>query len=402
MNNIFSYKHTKALCYSAYVVQAIVNNYLPLLFVFFNTRYNIPLLKITFIVTFNFVLQLSTDFAAAFFVDKIGYRRAILLSNFLSALGFILLTILPDIMSDPFIGILISVSVYAVGGGMLEVIVNPIIESCPASNREASMSILHSFYSWGCAVVILVSTIFFKLNGIDNWKIMTVLWTTVPIANMLLFPFVPLAPLIGDSERIISFRELMGQGMFWLILFMMMFAGAAEITISQWASAFAEIGLHVSKTVGDLAGAMLFAVLFGLSRTIYAGLKMDLLKFMRISIIICIGSYLLAAFSPNAVLSLIGCGIAGFSVGIFWPGTVSIAAGSFKRGGTLMFSLLAFAGDIGCSVGPTFAGAVAAACNDSLKTGIGAAVVFPILMAVCVYIYGREKRRSDSRTQQRL
>ncbi|MBR0365354.1 MAG: MFS transporter [Clostridia bacterium] len=392
-SKLFGYKHTKLLCYSGYVVQAIVNNFVPLLFVFFHTRYNISLIRITFIVSFNFALQLCVDLASALFVDRIGYKRSVMLSNFLCAAGLILLTILPEITPDPFIGILISVSVYAVGGGLLEVIINPIIQSCPARDKEAAMSILHSFYSWGCVAVILFSTLFFGYIGIVHWKIITILWTIIPIVNMLLFPFVPISDIAGKTDKSMKLGALAKSKGFLLMLMMMLGAGASEMTVSQWVSAFAETGLHVSKTVGDIAGTMFFALLFGLSRTIYGKLggRLDLIRTMRVSALICTASYFLIALSPSPVLALIGCGICGFSVGIFWPGTVSITAAEFARGGTLVFSLLAFAGDIGCTLGPTLAGAVASAAGDSLNIGIGATAVFPIIMLICLAIIGRTK-----------
>lgn len=394
LKKLFTYRHTKLLCYSGYVVQSIVNNFVPLLFVYFGAQYGISLIKITFIVTFNFILQLMIDLASAIFVDRIGYRRAMLMSNLMSAAGLVLLTILPDHMADPFIGILISVSIYAVGGGMLEVIINPIIESCPSEDKAAAMSILHSFYSWGCVAVILVSTLFFRLVGIGHWRVITLIWCLVPVLNMLVFPFVPLSEKLSATEKGMSARELFKNKMFYAVLLMMLCAGASEMTISQWVSAFAETGLHVSKTVGDLAGAMFFAVLFGLSRTLYGmfGTRLDLLRAMRICTLICSAAFLLIVLSPWPVLSLIGCGICGFAVGIFWPGTVSIAAKGFGAGGTLMFSLLAFAGDVGCTAGPTIAGAVASAAGDQLKTGIAAAVIFPIVMAFCAWRLVKTKK----------
>ena len=383
---IFKFRHTKLVCYSGYVVQAIVNNFVPLLFVYFGARYDIPLIKITFIIAFNFALQLMIDLASAFFVDRIGYRSSMLLSNFLSAAGLVLLTILPDILPDAFAGILISVAVYAVGGGLLEVIINPIIVSCPSHNKAAAMSILHSFYSWGCAAVILVSTLFFRFIGLEQWRLITRLWCIVPVLNMLVFPFVPLSKRLTDSQKGPGARALFSDRGFITVLLMMFSAGATEMTVSQWVSAFAETGLKVSKTVGDLAGAFFFAVLFGLSRTIYGkwGARLDLLRAMSYSVILCIAAFLLTVLSPYPALSLIGCGISGFAVGMFWPGTVSLAARRFGAGGTLMFSLLAFAGDVGCTSGPALAGAVAAAAGDQLKAGIAAAVSFPVIMAVCV------------------
>lgn len=390
-----SYKHTIYACFTGYIVQAIVNNFVPLLFLTFHTTYQIPLSKITLLVTFNFALQLTVDLLSAAFVDRIGYRASAILAHIFAAAGFILLTILPKLTSDPFVGILIAVLIYAVGGGLLEVLISPIMEACPTDNKEKAMSLLHSFYCWGQVGVVLLSTLFFRLAGIEHWKLMALFWALVPICNLLLFTKVPIAGLIAENEKGLTLKELLQNKIFWIMLLLMLCAGASEMAVSQWASTFAELGLGVSKTMGDLAGPMLFAVLMGSSRAFYGkyGERIHLEHFMVYSGILCVIGYLLTALSPIPLLSLIGCGICGLAVGIMWPGTFSLATAKIKNGGTLMFAFFALAGDVGCSLGPTIVGNVAGAAGDSLSTGILCGIVFPILLLVGLGLFFACKRR---------
>ena len=381
-NSKLSYNHTMYASFIGYVVQAIVNNFVPLLFVTFEESFNISISKITFLVTFNFGLQLIVDLLSTTFVDRIGFKVSVIIAHFMSALGLILLTILPNVFNDAFIGLLISVMVYAIGGGLLEVLVSPIVEACPTDNKQTAMSLLHSFYCWGCVGVVLISTIFFGIFGISNWRILTIVWAIVPILNGLYFSQVPIAKLIDDDQKTLSFKELFSNKIFWIMLLLMVCSGASEQAVSQWASTFAEKGLGVTKTIGDLTGPMFFSILMGTSRAIFGkfGDRLDLKKSMCISGILCVISYLLISLSPWAVVSLIGCGICGFSVGIMWPGTFSLSSESIRGGGTMMFALLALAGDVGCSGGPTFVGLISGLFNDNLKIGILMAIVFPILL----------------------
>lgn len=384
----FHYKHTIYACFTGYVVQAIINNFIPLLFLTFQSSYGIPLSKITFLVTFNFGLQLVIDFLSAGFVDKIGYRISIILAHVFAAAGFIGLTFLPELFKDPFTGLLLSVIIYAVGGGLTEVLISPIMESCPTDNKEAAMSLLHSFYCWGHVAVVLLSTVFFRIFGIENWKILALCWAVVPVINGFLFAEVPIAPLLPEGEESMSMSHLFSQKLFWLLLLLMFCAGSCEQAVSQWASTFAEKGLHVSKTAGDLAGPMMFAVLMGTSRAIYGkyGDKIDLMKFMTASGILCLVSYLMISLTGSPILGLIGCGLCGLSVGILWPGTFSISASRLKTGGTAMFAFLALAGDVGCSLGPTTVGIASGIFNDNLRLGILIAVFFPVLLLILLAI----------------
>ncbi len=394
MRTKLSYNHTIIACFIGYIVQAIVNNFVPLLFLTFQNTYGISLARITFLVTLNFGIQLLVDLLSAFFVDKIGYRAAMCLAHLCAAVGFGLLTILPEVCPDPYIGILIAVIVYAIGGGLLEVVVSPVVEACPTDHKESAMSLLHSFYCWGHVGVVLISTIFFSVVGIQHWKILTILWILIALGNMLFFMQTPIASLIEEGQSSLSFKELFSQKVFWLLLLMMICSGASEQAVSQWASTLAEKGLGVSKTMGDLAGPMAFAALMGTSRAIYGkfGAKLDLDKFMSASCVLCVAAYLLIAIVPNPVVNLLGCAVCGFSVGIMWPGSFSKAAAALPLGGTLMFAFLALGGDVGCAGGPTFAGLIASAFGDNLQRGILFATVFPIGLFVLIQMVRRIKR----------
>lgn len=380
-----TYKTTILGCFVGYIVQAIVNNFAPLLFITFQNTYQIPLSQITLLVTINFCVQLLVDLLATLFVDKIGYRISIVMAQIFSAAGLILLTVLPGIMS-PFAGILTAVIIYAIGGGIIEVLISPIMESCPTDNKEKAMSLLHSFYCWGHVGVVILSTVFFSIFGIENWRVLACIWAIIPMINGVIFLKTPIAPLIAEGEKGMSLLELFKSKIFWVLIIMMVCSGASEQAVSQWASAFVEVGLGISKTAGDLAGPMTFAILMGSARAIYGkyGDKIDIHKFMTGSAVLCIGAYLLTALAPLPILSLVGCAICGFSVGIMWPGTFSKASGALPTGGTAMFALLALAGDLGCSSGPTLVGFVSNALGGNMKVGILVAIVFPVVMMMCL------------------
>lgn len=383
-----NYQLTMYACFIGYIVQAIVNNFLPLLFVTFQKTYSIPLTQITLLITLNFGIQLVIDMLSAGFVDKIGYRASAIIAHVCSAAGLVLLTVLPEAFPDPFAGILIAVFIYAIGGGLIEVLISPILEACPTDNKEKAMSLLHSFYCWGHVGVVLISTLFFTLFGIENWKILAVCWAVVPAVNIILFAKAPIYSLHEDGETGLTLKQLFTRKVFWVMMLMMLCAGASEQAVSQWASTFAEQGLGVSKTIGDLAGPMSFAALMGLSRLLYGkfGDKLDLDKFMRMSCLLCIAAYLCISLVPLPAVGLVGCAVCGFSVGIMWPGTFSKASAAVKGGGTALFAMLALAGDVGCSGGPTLAGFISGCFNGELRAGILAAIVFPVLLLIGIQL----------------
>lgn len=386
-----NYKMTMYACFIGYIVQAVVNSFVPLLFVTFQTEYHIPLTQITLLITVNFVIQLVVDLLSAGFVDKIGYRASAIIAHACAGTGIFLLTLLPELFSYPFYGILLAVMVYAIGGGLIEVLISPVLEACPTDNKESAMSLLHSFYCWGCTGVVLLSTLFFAVFGTSHWKILALIWVILPAANLILFTKVPIYSLHEEGESGMSISELFRVKVFWLLMAMMLCAGASEQAVSQWASTFAEKGLHIQKTVGDLVGPMLFSVLMGLSRLIYGkyGEKFNLDRFMKGSCVLCVASYLCISLVPVPIVGLIGCAICGFSVGIMWPGTFSKASAAIKRGGTVLFAMLALAGDLGCSGGPTLVGFVSSAFSSNLRLGILTAIVFPVLLLAGLCTFSR-------------
>ena len=381
-----TYRHTLYASYLGYITQAICNNLPPLLFVTFNERFGVTLGQLGLLVSINFFIQIVVDLLAARYVDRIGHRRAVVLAQVFSTLGLLLLGVLPYLLPNAFAAILIAVAMSAVGGGLLEVLVSPIVESLPGEHKEKAMSLLHSFYCWGHVAVVLLSTAYFALAGVDNWRYLPFLWAIPPLLNAFLYAKVPMTPPLAAHERT-PLRALFSRRIFWVFLLMMICAGASEQAMSQWASLFAERGLSVSKTMGDLLGPCAFAVLMGLARLLYGilGDKLNIRRAMALSAALCVGCYLLAANAPHPLLGLLGCAVTGFSVGLMWPGTFSMVARAFPQGGTAMFAMLALAGDMGCSAGPGLVGLVSGGAG--LNAGLMAACVFPVLMlasALCL------------------
>jgi fucose permease len=378
------YGHTRAACYLGYVSQSIVNNLGPLLFLTFHRQFDVSLQKLAFLVILNFGVQLLVDLAAVHFVDRIGYRAAALAAHVFCAAGLWGMGTLPFIL-PPYWGLLIAVFINALGGGLLEVIISPIVEALPTDHKAAAMSLLHSFYCWGVVGVVLLSTLYFNLAGIDNWRRLPLLWALVPLGTVFLFAAVPLKTLIGETEKAVPLRELSVKRLFMFLFLMMICSGASEQAMSQWASLFAEAGLGVSKTLGDILGPCAFAILMGLARVLFGMQKSGGDEERRLSGILlgagllCILSYLVTVFSPWPLLSLGGCALCGFSVGVMWPGTFSLAARVFPLGGTAMFAILALAGDVGCAAGPGLVGTVMN--GAALKTGLLTAIVFPLILA---------------------
>lgn len=384
MNN--NYNKTICTCLSAAVVQAIIVNFAPMLFLTFQSSYGISFSAISLLISLNFGIQLTVDLLSTRLIDKIGYRCSILISQSCCSVGLVSMAFLPMIM-HPYAGLVISTAVYAVGGGIIEVLVSPIVEACPTKNKEGTMSLLHSFYCWGHVFVVIFTTIFFGAFDTENWQILSCLWAILPAMNFIAFTRVPIPTLGSNDEKGLSIGSLFRNGLFWFLFLMMLCSGASEQSVIQWASAFAEKSLGVSKSMGDLAGPLSFAVLMGLSRALYAKFseKINLEKFMVFSTILCITSYLLAALSNNPLFSFTGLALCGFSVGIMWPGTLSIGAASIKGGGTAMFALFALAGDVGCSVGPSLVGFVTD-LSGNMKAGILSGIIFPLLLILALTV----------------
>lgn len=380
-----NYRKTLITCYLGFITQAIVANFAPLLFLRFHNEYGISLGKTALISTVFYIMQILIDLFCAKFVDRIGYRKCVVFSHILSAVGLIGLAFFPECLSDPFIGIILSVVIYAVGSGLIEVLVSPIVEACPFDNKDSVMSLLHSFYCWGVVGVVLISTLFFAVFGIENWRILACLWALLPLFNAFNFMTCSIERLTDEGKGL-TIKELFGYPVFWLFIILMVGAGSSEASMAQWASAYVESALGFSKSIGDIAGPCMFAVAMGLSRSVYGkyGHKMNLTNFMLGSGILCLICYLLAAVSTNQILGLIGCIVCGFSVGIMWPGSISIASSRIPLGGTGLFALLAMGGDLGASIGPGVIGFVTQNANDNMKSGMLAGSFFPVILIISI------------------
>ena len=398
MANQGNYKKTLTACYLGYVTQAISANFAPLLFLTFKNTYGITLEKIAMIPLVFYLTQLLIDLAATKYADKIGYRTCVAASQVLSAVGLVLMAILPEVLPVPFIGILISVVLYAMGSGLIEVLVSPIVEACPFENKAGVMSLLHSFFCWGAMGVILGSTLFFAIFGVENWKILAFIWALVPLYNTLNFINCPIERLVEDGKSM-GIGKLLRTPIFWLMILLMVCSGASEATMTQWASAFTESAIGVSKTVGDLAGPCMFVMFMGIARMLYGKFseKLDLTKVMLVCGVMCAGCYLLASLSALPILGLAGCALCGLAVGIMWPGSISISAQKCPRGGTAMFAFLALAGDLGAMVSPAMVGSISEMAGGNLKTGLLVATIFPVVLVFGLLILKQKVGKATNR-----
>jgi len=396
MTNRKNYKKTLVACYLGFVTQSISANFTPLLFLTFMAAYGISLEMIGIIPLVFYLTQLLVDLAATKFADKIGYRICVTASQVLSSAGLILMAFLPELLPSPFVGIIISVILYAIGSGLIEVLVSPIVEACPFENKDGMMSLLHSFYCWGAVGVILGSTLFFAIFGVENWKILTIIWALVPLYNTINFITCPIERLVEDGKSM-TIVQLLKTPIFWMMIILMVCAGASEATMCQWASAFTESALGVSKTVGDLAGPCMFAMFMGITRMLYGKFseKLNLTKVMLICGVLSAACYLTASLASAPILGLAGCALCGLAVGIMWPGSICISSQNCPRGGTAMFAFLALAGDLGATVAPTMVGSLAESAGGDLKRGLLSAVVFPIVLVITLIILtGRNRSKS--------
>lgn len=389
-----NYSHTITACLCGSFIQAITLNFAPLLFLTFHSEFSVSLAKVGFLVTMNFGIQLLIDLLFSKIADRVSQRFSLVMAHVMSALGLICLGILPDLLPDPYLGLVISTVIYGIGGGLLEVMVSPVVEACPTKRKSATMALLHSFYCWGYVLTVLLSTLYFVVFGIENWQYLAIIWAIIPALNTVYLFFVPMPDQEAAGREKMEYKVLFRNKIFWLMLVMMVCSGAAEQGICQWASAFAEAGLGVSKAIGDLTGPLLFALFMGFSRIIYAKFseKLDLRRYMFVSVLLCAFSYLCISLVPNPVIALIACSVCGFACGIFWPGTLSLAAGNIPKGGGMMFALLALGGDLGCTVGPTLVSTVSSAFGDNLKRGFLFAAAFPFIMIVLFLILRNLKK----------
>lgn len=407
MHNTF--KSTIYACYRGYITQGIVNNLAPLFFVIFQNRFHISYVMISALILCNFVTQIVTDILAVKYVDRIGMRRAAVLAHLMAFIGLMLMGILPNVLPAPFIGLAIATVINGIGGGLTEVIISPIVESCPGDAKASAMSLLHSFYCWGQVGVVLITTLLLRVIGDDLWFLIPALWSLLPFYNLFRFLKVPLMPAVPDSEKT-PLRTLFSSKIFLVAMLIMLCAGASELAMCQWSSLFAERALGVPKVVGDLMGPCLFAVFMGIGRTIYGvwGEKINLTRTLLLSAFLCVLCYIGTALLRAPMLSLICCALCGFTVSLMWPGTLSLTAAAYPKGGTAMFGVLAILGDMGCSVGPSMVGAISAAVSESpaltsifpaltpdqlgLRGGLLLSVIFPLTIFIGVFFLERWRR----------
>ncbi len=397
-NRIAPYRFTVLSCYNGYVVQAISINLAPLFFVLFQRQFQLSLTQLSTLIVCNFSFQLAMDFLATRIGDRIPPRIQILLAHFCSCVGLVGLSRFPGLFG-PFPGLLISVGLMGIGGGLIEVMISPLVEACPTTGKARNMSLLHSFYSWGQAAVVFLSGIWFLLLDIDTyWIYLPLLWALIPLFGFLAFCFVPIYRLPTTSESGLTTKKLFSLPVFLLFLLMMICAGAAEQCMSQWASSFAESGLGISKTLGDFLGPGLFALAMGFTRVIGGKLseKIHPTKQMLFCSGLCIAAYLLSALATPAWAALLGCVICGISVGIFWPGILSLASERIPNGGISMFAALALAGDIGCLAGPAATGAVSDLFGGNLRIGFLLALLFPALGLTALLIFLKTGQKKEN------
>ncbi|MBE6674955.1 MAG: MFS transporter [Ruminococcaceae bacterium] len=396
-----NYKATIAASFLGYITQAIMLNFPPLLYIFFQNDFGLTLSQVSFLITANIIVELIVDIIVSKFAVRIGYRPLVIAATCFATLGLLSMFLLPSVMANKFVALILAMMLCGAGGGIMEVLISPIVEACPTKNKNGMMSLLHSFYCWGQAAVVLISTVFFQIFGLENWIYIAIAWTAVPLTCMVLFSRAPIYMLQEESEKGTSILTLFKNKIFWVLILMMICAGASELAMAQWASAFAEIVIGKSdlKWLSDLLGPCLFAICMGCTRVFYAKMaeKLNLVKGIFISSIVCIAAYLITVFSPYPVLSLIGCALCGVGAGMMWPCSFSMASEKMPHGGVLLFGLLALAGDFGCLAGPSLAGQVSALFNDNLKVGFAVSIIFPLTLAIiCGVMYvNSKKNKSD-------
>lgn len=392
-----SYKRTKLSCYAGYFVQAIINNLPPLLFIVFHEQFGIDLKRLSALITVNFVSQIAVDLFAIKFSDKIGYKVLSVLSQSVTAVGLILLAFLPNVI-NPFTGIMVAIILNAIGSGLMEVIISPIIEAIPSDKKTSQMAFLHSFYCWGQVFVVLVTTLLIKFLGKENWHFIPLLWAILPAVNTVSFISCPMPQNLAAEERM-PVGKLFFKKQFILMLLLMLCAGASELGMSQWSSYFAETGLHVTKQTGDILGPCMFAILMGIGRILFGifGEKLNIKMTLGISAVLCAVSYIAVSVSNNSYISLIFCAFTGICISMMWPGTFSLAARKFPEGGNSMFGILALLGDMGCTLGPWVVSFAALHfCDGNLKGGLGFGALFPIIMIISLVLIKGNKNKSKT------
>lgn len=391
MQGKINYTPTKISAYVGYFVQAIVNNFLPILFVAFQDIYGIGYEKLGRLIVFNFITQMVTDILSPKIISLLGYRKTAVMCQLIAALGLTLAAVLPNVLPNAYIGIVLAVIVYAFASGLMEVIISPMIEMLPTSNKSGNMSLLHSFYCWGQAITTVGTTLLLSAFGYRGWTYIPLIWAIVPFINAFSFIRVPIVEPQPERKSD-SFRVLFSDRRFRVFMLIMLCAGASEIAMAEWASVFAQNALGVSQIAGDLAGPCAFSLFMGLGRLLYAAFS-EKISYRSTVIVLglcCAVCYYIAAFASIPIFALAACALCGFTVSILWPGTISAGAVAFPRGDAVMFSVFAMCGDIGCCIGPWLLGVVAE--HFTLNIGFAVSSFFPLLMVALAIFFIKEQR----------
>ena len=354
-----SYKSTIAACYIGSFVQAIIVNTTPILFIPLREQFGLTFQQMGLLVLINFISQVGCDILFSNAIDKYGFRRFVVAAHGLAVVGLVLFAASPLLFDRPFAGFVTATIIFSGSGGLLELLLSPIVNAIPTDEKAGAMSVLHSFYSWGQAAVILLTTVLLFVFGRAWWQWIILIWTLVPLFNFFFLMRVPFAPNVPEEQRQ-GMDKILLKPFFIAALATILCGAAAELCISQWASAYLEEAMRLPKVVGDVGGVCLFAVMMGVGRLFYGmyGKKINVSLMMLIGTVGAAACYITVALSGTAVLSLLACGLCGLCVSLLWPGTLVVASEHYPLAGAWMFAILA-AGDIGASAGPWLMGVVA-------------------------------------------
>ena len=399
------FKRTKFACYYAYLACSSVFSLPPLLFVTFHEMYNVSYTLLGTLVLTNFCTQLFIDLIFTFFSKHFNIHKVIRTMPLISALGMAIYALIPTFFPEfAYVGLLIGTIIFSVASGLGEVLLSPLIAAIPSKTPEKDMSRLHSLYGYGVVSVIIISTVFLKIFGNENWMYLTLFFAALPVGTFVLFSLSPFPEMnISSSD---SGKKGKGTGFAIALCVLCIFLGsAAENTMTNWISGFAENALHISKTLGDILGFMVFAILLAVCRSVYAKTGGNISTVLLVGMAGATLCYLVAGLSSNPVVSLIACVLTGLATSMLWPGTLILMEEKIPGVGVTAYALMAAGGDFGASVAPQLMGVVvdevsagswAASLGQALnltaeqvgmKTGMLVAMIFPLLgTALLIFI----------------
>lgn len=415
MGNPEHYRLTTISCFVGIFAQAVIINLAALLFMPLMRLHGLTYVQLGTLVAVNFSVQVGSDLVFSGLIDRIGFRRLVLPACLVGSLGLFLFALAPVLLPGRvFAGLLAATAVYSAAGGLLEVLLSPIVNAIPNEEKGAAMSLLHSFYAWGQMATIILTTLFLFLVGERHWQWMVGFWALLPLANFLLFLKAPFPPSVPEEHRL-NMGDLILKP-FCLLAFAAIFFGAsAEVLMNQWTSAFMERALLLPKLTGDLFGMCGFALMLGLGRAWHGkyGARFDISKALVAMSALAVLCYLVVALAPGSWPGLLACMVCGFATSLLWPGTLIVASERYPLAGAWMFALLAAAGDVGAGLGPWFTGWVVDHAIDTaaalrleqwlgiggeqaaLRLGILAGTIAPLLALLCHW--GMKRMRENHR-----